>query len=128
MEPEVRMVHLIFCLRRLPHLSREEFQRYWREQHAPLVAAHAAALGIRRYVQAHTVEHPIAQGAAAARGTPEPYDGVAELWFDTQELLERMQSEAGAEAARALLEDERRFLDLRRSPIFCAEDHVVLDG
>ncbi len=122
------MLHLIFCLRRLPHLSREEFQRYWREQHAPLVAAYAAALGIRRYVQAHTVEHPVAQGAAAARGAPEPYDGVAELWFDAQVLLERMQSGVGAEAARALLEDERRFLDLPRSPIFCAEDHVVLDG
>ncbi|HBT35125.1 MAG TPA: EthD family reductase, partial [Hyphomonas sp.] len=24
------MIKLTFCLRRLPHLSREEFQRYWR--------------------------------------------------------------------------------------------------
>jgi hypothetical protein len=23
------MIKLTFCLRRLPHLSREEFQRYW---------------------------------------------------------------------------------------------------
>ena len=40
------MIKLTFCLRRLPHLSREEFQRYWREQHAPLVAKHAKTLGI----------------------------------------------------------------------------------
>lgn len=120
------MLHLIFCLRRLPHLSREEFQRYWREHHAPLVRSHAAALGIRRYVQAHTVENAVAQGAAAARGAPAPYDGVAELWFDPQELLALMQSAAGADAARALLEDERRFIDLPRSPIFCADDHVVI--
>ena len=122
------MLHLIFCLRRLPHLSREEFQRYWRERHAPLVQAHAAALAIRRYVQAHTIEHPVAQGAAAARGAPAPFDGVAELWFDGDELLARMQTEAGVEAGRALLEDERRFLDLANSPIFFAEDHVVVDG
>ena len=32
------MIKLTFCLRRLPHLTREEFQTYWREQHAPLVA------------------------------------------------------------------------------------------
>ncbi|MFT5776135.1 EthD domain-containing protein, partial [Hyphomonas sp.] len=30
------MIKLSFCLRRLPHLSREDFQTYWREQHAPL--------------------------------------------------------------------------------------------
>ena len=63
----------------------------------------------------------------AARGAPEPFDGVAELWFDSDELLQLMQTEAGAEAGRALLEDERRFLDLANSPIFCAEDHVVLE-
>ena len=120
------MLHLIFCLRRLPQLSRQEFQRYWREHHAPLVRAHAAALGIRRYVQAHTADHPVAEAAAAARGAPEPFDGVAELWFDADELLRLMQTDSGTEAARALLEDERRFLDLARSPIFVAEDYVAV--
>ena len=42
------MIKLVFCLRRLPHLSREEFQRYWREQHAPLVARHAETLRLAR--------------------------------------------------------------------------------
>jgi len=120
------MLHLIFCLRRLPQLSRQECQRYWREQHAPLVRAHAAALGIHRYVQAHTVDHPVAEAAAAARGAPEPFDGVAELWFDADELLRLMQTDSGTEAAGALLEDERRFIDLARSPIFFAEDYVVV--
>ncbi len=122
------MIHLIFCLRRLPHLSRAEFQRYWGERHAPLVRQHAVALGIRRYVQVHTIDHSVAAAAAAARGAPEPFDGVAELWFDGDELLRLMQTEAGAEAARALLEDERRFLDLAQSPIFCAEDHVIVEA
>jgi uncharacterized protein (TIGR02118 family) len=120
------MAHLIFCLRRLPYLSREEFQRYWREHHAPLVRAHAAALGIHRYVQAHTVDHPVAEAMAAARGAPETFDGVAELWFDAEELLRLMQTDTGVEAARALLEDERRFVDLPSSPIFFAEDTVVV--
>ncbi|MEW6270992.1 MAG: EthD domain-containing protein [Thermodesulfobacteriota bacterium] len=43
------MLKLVFCLTRLPHLSREEFQRYWRERHAPLVRSHAATLRIQRY-------------------------------------------------------------------------------
>jgi len=122
------MVHLIFCLRRLPHLSREEFQRYWREQHAPLVQAHAAALGIKRYVQAHTIDPELSRGIAATRGAPDPFDGVAELWFDLDDLTASTATPAAIEAGRALLEDERRFIDLARSPIFIAEDNVVIDG
>lgn len=44
------MVKLVFCLRRLPRLSRAEFQAYWREKHGSLVQERAALLGIRRYV------------------------------------------------------------------------------
>jgi len=120
------MLHLVFCLRRLPHLTREEFQRYWRETHAPLVRANAAALGIRRYVQAHTVDHPVAEAARAGRGAPQPYDGVAELWFDADELLARMQTAEGIAASATLLDDERRFIDLEHSPIFFAEDKQIV--
>ena len=38
------MVKIVFCLHRLPHLTREQFQHRWRSVHAPLVAAHAATL------------------------------------------------------------------------------------
>jgi hypothetical protein len=44
------MIKLTFCLRRKPDMTLEEFQRYWRETHAPLVAARAEALGIQRYL------------------------------------------------------------------------------
>jgi hypothetical protein len=27
------MIKLVFALRRLPHLSRAQFQQYWREEH-----------------------------------------------------------------------------------------------
>lgn len=120
------MLHVVFCLRRLPHLTREEFQRYWRETHAPLVRRHAAALGIHRYVQAHTVAHPVADAAQASRGAPEPYDGVAQVWFDGDALLRAMQTPAALEASRALLDDERRFIDLAKSPIFVCEDNEVI--
>ena len=122
------MVHLIFCLRRLPHLSRAEFQHYWREQHAPLVKRHAAALGIRRYVQAHTIDPAMSQAIAASRGAPDPFDGVAELWFDWDDVTPRMTTPDAIEAGRQLLEDERRFIDLPHSPIFFADDNVVIGG
>ena len=61
------MVKLVFCLTRLPHLSREEFQRYWRERHGPLVRESAKALGIRRYVQVHTLDTPVNEALRRGR-------------------------------------------------------------
>ncbi len=120
------MVKLLFCLRRQPRLSREEFQRYWRESHAPLVAARAAALGVRRYVQRHTIDEPLYAGMARPRGGLAPYDGVAELWWDRGPLEGEAAIDAARRAGRELLEDEGRFIDLANSPVFFVEDHEVI--
>lgn len=71
------MIKLTFCLRRLPQLSREEFQRYWLDTHAPLVRSFADALRIRGYVQLHTTTTALNDALRASRGGPEEYDGVA---------------------------------------------------
>ena len=122
------MIKLIFCARRLSHLSREEFQRYWRETHGPLVRGHAAELRIRRYVQAHTLDHPATAGLRASRDAPEPFDGVAELWWDSlDDLVAATATPEGSAAAQALLEDERRFIDHPASPLWLANEHVVIE-
>lgn len=122
------MIKLVFCLRRLPQLSREEFQTYWRDRHAPLVGRHAATLGLRRYVQTHTRDDPRLAAVADQRGSAgSAFDGVAELWWDDIEsLLEAMSTDAGQAAGRELLEDEARFIDLPNSPIFFAEEFEVV--
>jgi uncharacterized protein (TIGR02118 family) len=123
------VIKLVFCLRRLPALTREDFQRYWYGTHAPLVRRHAAALRIRRYVQVHTLDDPLQDVLRASRGGPEGYDGVAELWWDSRADLEAATREpAGQAAALALLEDERRFIDLARSPLFVAEERAVIQA
>ena len=120
------MIRISFCLHRLPHLSRAEFQRYWREQHAPLVAKHREALGIRRYVQVHTADTPGNAALRASRGGPEEFDGIAELWWDSEAALtQATASEAGLRAGAALLEDERRFIDLARSPLWLSVEHEI---
>jgi uncharacterized protein (TIGR02118 family) len=123
------MIKLVFCLRRRDGLSREEFQRYWIEQHAPLVRSHAEALGIRRYVQVHSIDDGISVAVAGPRNPPPPYDGVAELWFDDLEAIAAAGgTDAGQAASAALLADERTFLDLEHSPLFLAEEHVILQS
>jgi uncharacterized protein (TIGR02118 family) len=122
------MIKLVFTLRRSEGMSREEFQRYWRDQHAPLVARHAETLRIRRYVQTHARETPLDEPIASSRGgEPGFYDGVAELWWDSlEDLVAAYSTEAGQTAGAELLEDERRFIDLPRSPLWLGEEHVVV--
>ena len=123
------MIKLVFCVRRRPEMSREEFQRYWREHHAPLVREAAAALGIRRYVQVHTLATPVNDGLRRGRGGPEEFDGVAELWFESLDALAAAgATPEGRAAGRRLLEDERRFIDLAQSPVWVAEEHAVIGG
>jgi uncharacterized protein (TIGR02118 family) len=121
------MLKLTFCLHRLPGLSREEFQRYWRETHGPLVRRHAAALGIARYVQVHAGHDDFGAALRASRGAPEPYDGVAELWWRSRAAFEAALSTPEAQRAGAeLLADEKRFIDLARSPLWIGEEHEVI--
>lgn len=121
------MIKLTFCLTRLPHLSREEFQAYWRDKHAPLVMEHADALGFRRYVQSHTISDAAQLPLAVARGSAGlDYDGVALFWWDDMGALAAAgATPEGKRAGQLLLEDERQFIDLPRSPIFLSREIAI---
>ena len=121
------MIKLSFALVRKPDLTREAFQAYWFDHHAPLVRSVAETLRIRRYVQTHSLPAEVSAGLRASRGGPEGYDGIAELWWDSlEDALPAHPSPAMIEAGRSLLEDERRFVDLSRSPLWWGEERVVV--
>ncbi|TMB67541.1 MAG: EthD family reductase [Chloroflexi bacterium] len=119
------MIKLVYCLRRIPELSREEFQRYWREKHGALVRDRAAALGIQRYVQVHALDSPLNEAMRASRGSdPDIFDGVAELWWESPDAFSAgARTDEGRKAARELYEDEKRFIDFSRSLAFVAQEH-----
>jgi uncharacterized protein (TIGR02118 family) len=121
------VLKLTFCLRRLPTLSLAEFQDYWLNKHGPLVRSLQPALGMVRYVQVHRLDGDLADGMRRVRGAPEPYDGVAELWWDSQESFRAARRNPEArEAGRLLLEDEAKFIDLPHSPLWLNREHIVL--
>jgi uncharacterized protein (TIGR02118 family) len=122
------MLKLVFTLRRREDMTREEFQRYWRDQHAPRVAKHADTLRIKRYVQVHARDTDLDEAVSAQRGTPlRHFDGVAELWWESMDdLMAAYGSEEGQAASQELLEDERRFIDLASSPLWLGEENVVV--
>jgi uncharacterized protein (TIGR02118 family) len=124
------VIKIVFCLRRLPSLSADEFYRYWLENHGPLVRSHAQTLHIRRYTQGHTFTDPRTAPAVEARGCEaRAYDGVAEVsWDSVEELVEAGSTPEGRAAGRALLEDERRFIDLPNSSMFYVHEHELFPG
>jgi uncharacterized protein (TIGR02118 family) len=121
------MIKLTFVARRLPHLSLSEFQLHWRENHGPLVRERAEALRIKRYVQVHRLDSPVNDAMRASRDAGEPYDGVAELWWESiEEMVAATSSAEGRQAGRELLEDERKFIDLQRSALWLGEEYEIV--
>ena len=119
------MIKLTFCLMRRPEFTREAFQAYWFDNHAPLVASVRETLRIRRYVQLHSLPVEASATLRIARAGPEGYDGVAQLWWDSlEDVLGNTHPDAQS-AGQLLLEDERKFIDLERSPLWWGEERVV---
>ena len=120
------MIKLTFALTRRSELSREAFQAYWYDHHAPLVASFQEVLRIRRYVQLHSLPLDVSEAIRQSRGGPEGYDGVAQLWWDSfDDLAANASNPAAVEAGRRLLEDEKTFIDLARSPLWWGEEKVI---
>jgi uncharacterized protein (TIGR02118 family) len=120
------MLKFVMVIRRRADVTPEEFHRYWLEEHGPLARRLLEPLNLRRYVQVHTLDTPLNGLIAASRGTTEAFDGIAELWFDSLEaLLTAFNTEEGARANAALVEDEAKFIDLSRSSTFVTKEHVI---
>ena len=121
------MIKLSFSVRRLVSVPEDEFHCYWRDEHGPLVRSVKDDIGVVRYVQSHTINTPVNEVIRQSRGALEPFDGVAELWWDSLEsFIAGSSSEAGRQAAALLLEDEKRFINLERSSLFVTEETVII--
>jgi uncharacterized protein (TIGR02118 family) len=117
------MIKFIMCITRHPDMSRAEFKDYWMNKHGPFFMDNAAAMMAKKYVQSHTVDTPLNDGLRSSRGMLPEYDGVAEVWFESEEeLMEGMSSPEGQKLGAALLEDEGNFIDHSKSSAFIVEE------
>ncbi len=122
------MIDVVLCIKRRSDVSPEEFHRYWREDHAKLVARHAATIGAVSYVQHHTLETGLESIVQEARGCPpDVYDGIAVVSFES---LDDMAAKGGQPealaAAEEMADDERRFIDHAGSRIWFTEHYTVV--
>ena len=118
------MIKFVMCLTRHPDMTREEFRDYWMNKHGPFFMSNAYAMGAKRYVQSHIIDSPLNEGLRTSRGMQPEYDGVAEVWFESEQALtDGMSFPEGQELAAALLEDEGNFIDHTKSSAFIVEEH-----
>jgi uncharacterized protein (TIGR02118 family) len=79
------MYKLIGLLKRPDGMSLEEFHQWWLNEHATLVKRFP---GLKKYA------------INLAVSADQRYDGMAEVWFDSKEALERVFSTPEGQAAR----------------------------
>lgn len=95
------MIKVLGLLTRKQGMTHEAFVQHWFDVHGPL--AHAVP-GIRRYVQSHIT------GSRSRSDVPETdvqIDGIAELWYDD---LESLQRAAATPEMKTLTDDGALFI------------------
>ena len=122
------MIKFVLCIRRLPHLSREEFQDYWLNHHGPLVASFQDKMGMIRYVQLHTLSTPMDSTFLDSGSGEEPFDGIAESWWDSWEAFQSALMDSESESIFSILrEDEKKFIDQPRSIMWFGKEHTIIE-
>ena len=123
------MVKLVYVIHRRDDVTPEKFYAYWKDSHGPLVRSFAQTIRATRYVQSHTITTPLNDLLRSSRGMLPPEAGITEVWWNSLEDLQAgFASEEGQKAARALIEDESRFIDLAKSRCFLTEEHTIFAG
>ncbi len=111
------MIKRLTFLKKKASLTQDEFLRYWKEKHGPLVAK--IIPGVRKYIQCHPVRVP---------GIESEIDGIAELWWDNVKSFPNILTWRQSNEGRVLIEDEDKFLDKSKMIRFLAEEKVILEG
>lgn len=94
-------VKLIALLKAKPGMSRAEFEKRWVDSHAPLTLKFKNLKGYR--INVAIDEYQEIEGDL-------PYDGTAELWWDS---LEEMQEDFGSAEAEVAVADADTFTVVR---------------
>ncbi len=114
------MVKVSVMLKRKSGMSPEEFHRYWKDVHGPLVLGVTDLMRhFRKYVQCHAV--PAALGDTPGAGSE--FDGIAELWADSLDEVNRAFAEP--RYLEVVRPDEYKFLDLPKC-VFMVTDEVPM--
>lgn len=111
-------VKFVVFIKRRPGMTRQEFVDYHRASHAETFMADPT---MRRLCRKYVQSHPVPPGI---EGIPEsPFDGIAEVWFDSLDDLREAFSSATYMAN--IRTDELKFMDLEHSVDLVTEENAI---
>ncbi len=110
------MIKSIALAYRKAGLTREEYNKYWKEQHGPIAAGMIP--GLRKYVQNHFISLPDREYEG---------DGIVEMWYDNVEAFQKSMEFIQSEEGRALAMDGAKFAEMRDGGLWIVEEHVIKD-
>ncbi|HEY6418140.1 MAG TPA: EthD domain-containing protein [Candidatus Binataceae bacterium] len=121
-------IKVTYLLSKRDSLSVAECHKTWLNDHGPLVTSFANDMRAAKYIQSHTIAPEFNAAVVKSRGFATPLDGITEVWWKSMDdLTAGSATPRGAEAYSALIEDERRFVELSRSRCFLTREHVIFD-
>jgi uncharacterized protein (TIGR02118 family) len=107
------MSKVIFILHRTEGTTREQCLEHWAgDRHTSIVGR---IPGLTRWVQNHVRFGP---------AEPAACDGVGELWFESDDAMQRALSSPEMGAA---VEDAKNFLDMQRTGLIVVEEKTILE-
>ena len=112
------MIKMIITIKRREGMTHEEFVRYQREIHMPLLMSIPEA---RQYIRRFVVSYPV---SAPDYSGPD-YDSVVEAWFDGMEDMNALYSSENF--LSKVGPDHENFMDLSAYGRIVAEEEVVMD-
>lgn len=105
------MIKTIAMMKRKAGTSREEFMRYYEEEHAPLGLQHFPFV---RYVRNYVRPLPGQEEAA--------FDVITEFWFADRAAYQKAIDFNSSPAARIFREDEDRFMDSSKTVSYVVDE------
>ena len=97
----------------------------WLKDHGPFVRGFADVSNLAKYIQSHTVAPEINASIVEDRGFAAALDGITEVWIADPSASH--DSDEARKASEALVEDERRFVEMGKSRCFMTKEHVIFD-
>lgn len=112
--PDPQASKATYLLTKRDDLTQAQCHQTWLKDHGPLVASFAGPLRMAKYIQSHAIAPEVNARIQAGRNYEPALDGITEVWVDPHAQSTATPEEA-RDASMALVEDERRFVQMEKS-------------
>ena len=122
-------VKVMYCVRALPEINRQQAQLHWNACHGAVSRQDIEYSVIKKYIQGHAIDSTFVNQLVAERGyeADQSFIGCAEGWIDVEQAPKDFPEAEKAEVVAMSMDDITLFSDRERSQVFVSKEHVIID-